>query len=114
MVPVLAEMTERVAHSMYHWDGPGALCHLDALLSLPRLDCLQWTPGAGAETCGHERWWPMYHRIFEAGKKIHLGVGAEELPALKREFGEASQGFLIGTWAPNASAAQELLKLMEV
>jgi len=59
MVPVITEMCERVSYSMYHWDGPGAIPHHDHLLSIPNLDMIQWTPGAGVEPCEHERWWPL-------------------------------------------------------
>lgn len=114
MVPVLTEMTERVSHSLYHWDGPGAICHLDALLSIPRLDVLQWTPGAGIEPGGHPRWWPMYHRILEAGKRLNLGVSAEDLPALKREFGERTKGMLLGVGAEDPQQGEELLRRMEL
>ena len=45
MVPVLKSMTERLDYSMYHWDGPGAIPHHDHLLSIPKLNMIQWTPG---------------------------------------------------------------------
>jgi 5-methyltetrahydrofolate--homocysteine methyltransferase len=114
MVPVLTEMSERVSYSLYHWDGPGALCHLEALLSIPHLDVLQWTPGDGIEPYGHPRWWPMYHQILESGKKLLISPDKESLPALKREFGEESKGMLLGCEAGSVAEAQELLKMMEV
>ncbi|MBS3762988.1 MAG: hypothetical protein KGZ25_06765, partial [Planctomycetes bacterium] len=69
MVPVLTEMCQRVNYSMYHWDGPGAIPHHDHLLSIDPLPMLQWTPGAGQEPTWHRKWWPMYHKTFDAGKK---------------------------------------------
>ncbi len=56
--------------SIYHLDGPGALCHLDALLSIPELDAIQWVPGAGNEQL--ERWIPVYQRIQAAGKSMQV------------------------------------------
>jgi hypothetical protein len=114
MVPVLAEMTERVSYSLYHWDGPQALPHLEALLSLPRLNVLQWTPGAGIEPCAHPRWWPVYHQVLDAGKKLNIGVSAEDLPALKREFGEKTKGMLLGVGVKTAAQGEEVLEMMEV
>ncbi len=112
MLPVLREMTERLDHCMYHWDGPGALCHHDHLLSLPRLDMLQWTPGAGVEDVTHRRWWPYYHKTVEAGKKVFLGFGGEDnLRALKREFGPKLNRFLLNLWANSPAEAQRLLEL---
>ncbi|NIQ98593.1 MAG: trimethylamine corrinoid protein 2, partial [Gemmatimonadales bacterium] len=53
MVPVLTQMAERVSYSLYHLDGPNAIGHLEALLSIPRLGMIQWTPGAGSEPHWH-------------------------------------------------------------
>jgi 5-methyltetrahydrofolate--homocysteine methyltransferase len=115
MVPVLVEMTERVSYSLYHWDGPGAIPHLEALLSIPRLDMIQWQPGAGNEPQWHPRWWPLYHRIFEAGKKLFIGGGGrEQLLALKREFGEHCKLMLLEAEAESREQAEEYLRLMQV
>lgn len=113
MVPVLTEMCERVAYSMYHWDGPGAIAHHDHLLSIPRLTMLQWTPGAGVEAMDHPRWWPLYHKTVDAGKKVYLGEcsGIESLRALKREFGPKLKQFLIGWHAGSLSEAEEFIRI---
>ncbi len=117
MVPVLREMTSRVSYCMYHWDGPGAIQHHDHLLSLPDLDMLQWTPGAGAVPETDRRWWPLYHKTFEAGKKAHIGVWGDDtkgrLLALKREFGQNVKKFSISTAVNTPAEAEGLLHLME-
>jgi len=114
MVPVLTEMTENLDYCMYHWDGPGALPHLDHLLSIPRLSMIQWTPGAGAEEVAHPRWWPYYHRTIEAGKKvILLGCGGEDdLHALKKEFGPRLKDFMISMRAKDEDHAGEILAIV--
>jgi hypothetical protein len=115
MAPVLTEMTERVAFSMYHWDGPSAIPHHDILLSIPRLTLLQWTPGAGAEPSWHQRWWPMYHKTLEAGKKLFVGAdGLDTLLALKREFGESLKGMLITMHAQSHAEGEAVLKAAEL
>jgi 5-methyltetrahydrofolate--homocysteine methyltransferase len=113
MVPVLNEMCSRVSYCMYHWDGPAALMHHDHLLSIPDLDMLQWTPGAGVEPPDHQRWWPYYHKTVEAGKKIyvHSCDGIENLKAMKREFGPKLHQFLIGMHAASLEQAEEILRI---
>jgi len=114
MVPVLEEMTERVSHSIYHWDGPGAVVHHDSLLALPDLDMIQWTPGAGIEPDWHERWWPLHHKTLDAGKKLMIGGGGrEQLLALKREFGAKSKGMHLSLWAETVGEAERMIQMME-
>ncbi|HOZ47560.1 MAG TPA: hypothetical protein PLO37_20475 [Candidatus Hydrogenedentes bacterium] len=112
MVPILREMTERVDYSMYHWDGPAALRHHDHLLSLPRLNMLQWTPGDGVELPGHRRWWPYFHKTIDAGKKIFLagGVAPDELDGLRREFGPKLNQFAIQMSLPSLQEARDTLE----
>ena len=114
MVPVLTEMTERVSYSLYHWDGPGAIPHHDALLSIPRLNMIQWTPGSSNEDSWHPRWWPLHHKTLDAGKKLFIGADTEDqLLALKREFGEQCKQMLIGSPANTADEARRKLEVME-
>jgi hypothetical protein len=112
MVPVLTEMCERVSYSMYHWDGPGALGHHDHLLSIPRLNMLQWTPGDGHEPVWDKRWWPLFHKTIEAGKKVFIWCDTtERLRDIKREFGQGFKQFLISMGARSLKDAEEILKL---
>jgi len=115
MAPVLTEMTERTSYSFYHWDGPGALPHLDALLEIPRLGMIQWTPGAGEEPTDHPKWWPYYHRILDADKKVymHQCTSPDSIRALRREFGPRLNEFLICIWAPSKTEGEEYLRAAE-
>ena len=112
MLPILTEMCERVSYCMYHWDGPGATAHHDALLSIPRLTMLQWTPGAGQEPTHHKRWWPMYHKTVQGGKKMLIGCDTiETLKTLKKEFGSELKQFMINMRAQSPEHAEEILKV---
>jgi 5-methyltetrahydrofolate--homocysteine methyltransferase len=111
MAPVLTEMCQRVSYSIYPWDGPSAIPHLGHLLSIARLNCIQWTPGAGAEDVLGRKWWPLFHRIIEAGKRIlvYASTGGEGLPALKKEFGPRLKSFMINCWVKDRAEAQKLI-----
>ena len=114
MVPVLNEMCERLAYTMYHWDGPGAIPHHDHLLSIEKLDMLQWTPGAGAEPPDHPQWWPMHHKTLDAGKKLYLGcTSLDSMKAMRREFGKQLNQCLIGTGAQTHKDAERLIAAAE-
>lgn len=112
MLPVLVEMCDRVGYCMYHWDGPGAICHHDHLLSIAHLTMIQWTPGATMEPVDDRRWWPLYHKTVEAGKKLILMScsGPDSLRALKREFGLKLRQFMINYRAESLEDAQEFLR----
>ena len=115
MMPVLQEMTERTSYSLYHLDGPAATVHLEALLSLPRLGMVQWIPGAGVEPAWHSRYWPMYHDIIEAGKRVMIFLDdVKQLSELKREFAEKSQSFIISVYVHTPAEAQRCIKMMEL
>jgi 5-methyltetrahydrofolate--homocysteine methyltransferase len=110
MVPVLREMCDRVGYCMYHWDGPGAIRHLDHLLSVPSLDMIQWTPGEGHPPPHDQCWWPLYHRILDAGKKVYsYSRDLDTLKAMKREFGPQFHQFMIGMTASSLGEAQGVL-----
>lgn len=114
MVPILTEMTERVSYNLYHWDGPGALRHLRSLISIPRLDVIAYAPGAGQPPTWHPCWWPMYHELLDAGKRVFLWAGTEEqLLAVRREFGEQCKRMLISSDAKTRQEAQAKITLME-
>ena len=113
MVPVLTEMCERVSYSIYHWDGPGAIPHHDHLLSIPKLKVLQWTPGAGVEPTSHKRWWPLYHKTVDAGKKVFIGAGTiEELKAMKKEFGQYLKQFYLAMGVASPKEAEQVLAMV--
>jgi 5-methyltetrahydrofolate--homocysteine methyltransferase len=70
--PYLRRMCQRLDYTVYHWDGPTALPHLDNLLAIPELNAIQWTPGAGAADVWAEEWYPYYQRALAGGKSLLL------------------------------------------
>ena len=87
-LPGFREQTDWLDYSLYHWDGPGAIPHLDALLELPKLHAIQWVPGAGDEPVHDPRWFPLYRRMRDAGKGLlFTGARADKVETLYREFG---------------------------
>ena len=78
----LVEEADWLDRSIYHLDGPGALRHLDTLLSIDNLDGIQFVYGAGNEPAS--RWMAEYRRIQNAGKVLHISIDAAELDPFMR------------------------------
>jgi hypothetical protein len=72
---------------------------------------LQWTPGDGQEPVGHRRWWPLYHKTIEAGKKVYLGgLKPAEIPVFKREFGQRFKLFMLDMRVDSPATAEWVLQ----
>jgi hypothetical protein len=100
-------------HTIYHLDGPGALRHLDRILAIPELDCVQWIQGAGHPP--PSRWLQELRKVQAAGKSVQVYYGpghgddadlAAELAALCRGLDRRRLFF----WAvvPSREQAEEL------
>jgi 5-methyltetrahydrofolate--homocysteine methyltransferase len=112
-VPVITEMSERLSTCFYHWDG--APQHHDKLLAIPRLGALQWTPPAGTAAPADPRWWPLYHKTIDAGKKVMISASStDELLALKREFGRKLNQFSIHMYSWYLREAQEWMEAVQI
>jgi len=75
-LPIIMDEIEFLDRSLFHLDGPSALPHLDTLLSIPKLNGIQWVFGAGNGPC--TRWIDVYRRIQNAGKCAQVLVGEVE------------------------------------
>lgn len=71
-LPHLRQECRNLDWSIYHWDGPGQIPHLDLLLEIPELTGIQWVPGAGNPGTGSPKWFDLYRRIQAAGKRLVL------------------------------------------
>ncbi|MCL1795337.1 MAG: hypothetical protein FWG37_00460 [Clostridia bacterium] len=97
-------------HSVYHLDGVGELPHLDMLLSIDRLDAIQWVPGDGKPGCGDEGWFPVYEKIQSRGKGLVLmGVNSSvEMLRLLKQF--SHKGLCIFGTLSCAEEAEEVVR----
>ena len=68
--PYIREQCQRIPYTLYHLDGVGAMHHLPALLEIPELNAIQWTPGIGEPQGGSPKWYDLYKKILSAGKSI--------------------------------------------
>ena len=84
VLPALEEEAATVRHVIYHWDGPEALVHADALIASPLLHTLSYVPGAGHGSCADYA--DLYRRVQAGGKGVEVWGSFEELQRLHREL----------------------------
>ena len=107
-LPGIAQECKFYEHSIYHLDGQGALRHLDALLSIPELDAVQWVCGAGNE--GYARWVNVYQRIQRAGKALQMDCTIKELPMIFETLRPEGVWFHSISGIPDRETADEVVK----
>jgi len=95
IIPALEVELSAVDHALFHLDGPGALPHLDDILSLKKLRGIQWVPGAGAEEPG-PAWFDLYKRILGAGKALWVYGEPEMVKVIHKEL--KSPNVIYNTW----------------
>jgi hypothetical protein len=96
-------------YSLYHLDGVEQIRHLDLLLSLDKLDMIQWTSVVGQPPAVD--YIPVLKKIQEAGKCLLLNVKAKYVEELLTEL--SSKGLYIVTEAESEDDARDLVKLAE-
>jgi hypothetical protein len=109
-LPYIAEQTEMVERTIYHLDGPGAIRHTDALLSLPKLTGIQWIQGAGGGSV--LEYIPLLQKIQRAGKLLSAFCATAELEKLFDEL-EPEGLQLIVTDCASPEEADDILRHVE-
>jgi hypothetical protein len=105
-LPPLVDLIDSLDYAMYHLDGPGALSHLDTLLSITHLRAIQWVPGAGHEEIS--QWYELIRHILAKGKSVQVFANLNEIDDLVKNVG--ARGLLIHTRASTPQEAESLLK----
>ena len=106
ILPFIRQQTEWIPRTIYHLDGPGAVRHLDSLLSLDKLTAIQWIPGAGAAP--PSKWLNLLKKIQKAGKRIQIFVEKEEVEILLKKLNP--EGLLMKTSCNTIKEAEELIE----
>jgi 5-methyltetrahydrofolate--homocysteine methyltransferase len=87
VLPELQEKSARMAHSIYHLDGPGEWQHLDLILSVPGIRAIQYVSRPGDPPNEDPYWAPQYRKIAEAGKGLFIiGDDPERFVALAKQM----------------------------
>lgn len=76
-LPDIARQSAAIGRAVFHLDGPGAARHIDALLDVPEIQAIQFTPGEGSPSA--LAWVPMFKKIQERGRSLYVFVPAHEV-----------------------------------
>ena len=105
-LPDIARIAQAAGRAVFHLDGPQAAGHIDALLTLPQLQAIQFTPGESTPSA--LAWVDMFRKIQEAGKSVLVVCPPDELIELCRQLPEP--GLAILTFADDAPQLDELFE----
>ena len=109
VVPEVQAMARWADFSFYHLDGPGAKRHLEALLEIPELGCIQWIRGAGGGRATD--WLPLLRRIQDGGKRLYVECPVSELRTLVGQL--RPDGLMIDTEGCNGPRdAKEVQRIL--
>ncbi len=103
-LPYIEEQTRWVERTIFHLDGPGAIRHLDSLLSLPPG---RHPMGAGRRQARHEQMAALLRRIQSKGRLLVLSCEPWEAETLLKEL--EPEGLLLSTVCDSEEEATNLL-----
>jgi hypothetical protein len=77
-MPIIRKQAKLFKHNVFHLDGPGVARHVDAILTLPNLQAINWEQGYGINE-PIMQWLPLIKKIQEAGKSVIVDLKRHEL-----------------------------------
>ena len=100
---------ESPLYNYYHLDGTGELIHLDSILSIPELKCVQWVPEPG--TPGIPDCPEIYRKISAAGKNMWVGGSLEDVETVAGQIGTTKGLYWCGSYP--MSEYDRIMKIAE-
>lgn len=111
VIPSIRQEAAFLERCVYHYDGKGALGHLDDILAIPEIDCIQWVPGEGQPRT--IEWMDLLKKIQNAGKSLWIyDWSVDEIKAYSHELKPNLVCFSVH--APSVEAAEELLQSLKI
>jgi len=85
--PDVARQARLAPRCIFHLDGAGSTRHIEALLRIPEIHAIQFTPGAGAPSA--LPWLDLFRRIQQAGRSLLIFAPIDEAEELTRALDPA-------------------------
>jgi hypothetical protein len=106
VLPALEEEAEIVKHVVYHWDGPGALVHMQDLLASRGLHTLSFVPGDGHGD--PVDYLELLKKLQTGGKAVHVWGTIEQCKVMHQEL--RPEKVFYCTQAETQEEAEEVLE----
>ena len=104
--PFLRRQCIELDNIIYHLDGPGAIRHIDTILSIEKINAVQWVPGSGQPGNANRCWHELYDKITKAGKGLYVSLQPDEIDPFIEKYGTGR--ILIRTLAESCEEQQRL------
>lgn len=107
--PDLRAEAEYLDRCIYHWDGPTALCHMDDLMAIEEIDCIQWVPGAGNPPL--VEWLDLLEEVQKRGKSVMCYGSIEDVPRFHERLDPSRLFYMLSV--PNRDELERTLEWIE-
>ena len=111
VLPELEETVEWLDYSVYHLDGKEQIRHLEMILSIKKLNMIQWTPVAGQPPTSD--FIPVLKKIQKAGKGLVLLPQLWEVEKLLSELSPKGLQLVVNGVGSEAEAKALIKKVEE-
>ena len=110
VIPAIEEEAQFLDCCIYHYDGKGALGHLDDILAIDRIHAVQWVPGAGQPRT--IEWMDLLHKIQKASKSLWIyDWTVQEIKEHYRELDPSKVLFSLSV--SSQDEAEDLIEFLE-
>ncbi len=110
IMPELRKTTDWLEKSIYHFDGIEQIRHLDSLLSIDKINMIQWTQVDGQPPVTN--YIPELKKIQQAGKGLVLMTRTDQIKTLLSEL--SPKGVILHVLdAKDAEEANEVVRFVE-
>lgn len=110
--PELRKMGEHLDYPTFHLDGPQCIMqHVDALLTIDEIKCIQFSPGAGSPPTSTPDYIPVFQKIQKAGKNLYLLVDPSEIEMILGNL--SARGLYLNSYADSEEEANQMIHKIE-
>jgi hypothetical protein len=97
-LPDIARQAATVGRAVFHLDGSGAARHIDALLEVPDIQAIQFTPGEGTPSA--LPWVDMFRKIQARKRSVLIFAPAHEVAPLCEALSPKGLAFCVSGAGP--------------